>query len=55
MWQEDSWVACTGAFFFIPDANLPLAIAKYGIAAIAGGSALLFFATGFLVAALQEE
>ena len=46
---------CAGSFFFIPDDSLPLAIAKYGIAAITGGSALLFFATGFLVAALQEE
>jgi hypothetical protein len=39
----------------IPDSNTALAVVKYGSAAVLGGSALLFFATGFLVAALQEE
>lgn len=48
--------ACrAGSFILIPDGNLPLAIAKYGIAAVAGGSAVLFFLGGFLVAALQED
>lgn len=44
-----------GAFILIPDDNVALAVAKYGVAAVLGGSALLFFAGGFLLAALQEE
>lgn len=45
----------TGALILIPDDNPALAIAKYGVTALAGGVALTFFAGGFLVAALQEE
>ena len=45
----------TAALVLIPDDNPALAIAKYGVTALAGGVALTFFAGGFLVAALQEE
>ncbi|BDA47662.1 hypothetical protein COCOBI_10-5130 [Coccomyxa sp. Obi] len=49
------FVASLGAFILIPDDNVALAVAKYGVAAVLGGSALVFFAGGFLLAALQEE
>ncbi|KAK9905517.1 hypothetical protein WJX75_001390 [Coccomyxa subellipsoidea] len=49
------FVASLGSFILIPDTNVALAIAKYGVAAVLGGSAVLFFALGFLLAALQEE
>lgn len=48
-------LGCAGALVLIPDDNPALAVAKYGVTALAGGVGLTFFAGGFLVAALQEE
>ena len=48
-------MGCAGALVLIPDDNPALAVAKYGVTALAGGVGLTFFAGGFLVAALQEE
>ncbi|KAK9837478.1 hypothetical protein WJX81_005228 [Elliptochloris bilobata] len=50
-----AFVATLGALVLIPDDNPALAVAKYGVAALAGGVGVTFFAAGFLVAALQEE
>ena len=46
---------CAATLSLLPSEPAPLAIAKFVVAAVLGGSTVVLFGLGILVAAIQEE